>query len=161
MARRGKTTRVVRERAPAWELSSSVVETGRLLGLRRVDRPAALWARVREGLPYAALERVQAALALDMDAMARLIQVSARTLDRRRKQGQRLLPMESDRIVSAARIFVLTVALFEGDREAARTWLGRSNRALGGLAPLTMADTEIGAREVEALIGRLEHGVFT
>jgi uncharacterized protein (DUF2384 family) len=32
---------------------------------------------------------------------------------------------------------------------------------LGDVAPLEMAATETGAREVENLIGRLEHGVFS
>jgi hypothetical protein len=33
--------------------------------------------------------------------------------------------------------------------------------ALGGAVPLAVARTELGALEVERLIGRLEHGVFT
>ena len=34
-------------------------------------------------------------------------------------------------------------------------------RALGGAIPLDIAKTEVGAREVEQIIGRLEQGVFT
>jgi uncharacterized protein (DUF2384 family) len=34
-------------------------------------------------------------------------------------------------------------------------------RALGGRSPLDFAQTEPGAREVENVIGRLEHGVFS
>ena len=34
-------------------------------------------------------------------------------------------------------------------------------RALGGLTPLRCCDTEIGAREVESLLGRIEHGFFS
>jgi uncharacterized protein (DUF2384 family) len=34
-------------------------------------------------------------------------------------------------------------------------------RALGGAVPLEIAKTEVGAREVEQIIGRLEQGVFT
>jgi uncharacterized protein (DUF2384 family) len=40
-------------------------------------------------------------------------------------------------------------------------WLRSPNRALGGESPLALSKTEVGAREVENLIGRLEHGVFT
>jgi uncharacterized protein (DUF2384 family) len=32
---------------------------------------------------------------------------------------------------------------------------------LGGAIPLEIAKTEVGAREVEQIIGRLEQGVFT
>jgi putative toxin-antitoxin system antitoxin component (TIGR02293 family) len=50
--------------------------------------------------------------------------------------------------------------LFEGDRDAAADWLTRPQPALGGAVPLELAKTGLGTREVEALIGRLEHGVF-
>jgi len=39
-------------------------------------------------------------------------------------------------------------------------WLTRAQPALGGAIPLELAKTGLGTREVEALIGRLEHGVF-
>ena len=54
----------------------------------------------------------------------------------------------------------MAVALFEGDIAAARKWLQMPQRGLGGETPLDFASTEVGAREVENLIGRLEHGVF-
>ncbi len=47
------------------------------------------------------------------------------------------------------------------DHGRAIRWLKRPNRALGGIAPIAALDTELGAREVENLIGRLEHGVYT
>ena len=42
-------------------------------------------------------------------------------------------------------------------RRASR-WLRRSNRALGGVAPLAAIDTELGARQVENLLGRIAYG---
>jgi uncharacterized protein (DUF2384 family) len=39
--------------------------------------------------------------------------------------------------------------------------LTRPARALDGQTPLDFAGTEAGAREVESLIGRLEHAVYT
>jgi putative toxin-antitoxin system antitoxin component (TIGR02293 family) len=59
------------------------------------------------------------------------------------------------------RILALAVELFEGDVKAAKKWLQTPQRALGGAVPLEFASTEAGAKEVENLIGRLEHGVFT
>jgi putative toxin-antitoxin system antitoxin component (TIGR02293 family) len=58
-------------------------------------------------------------------------------------------------------IFDKTVDLFEGDVRGAVTWLTAPMRALAGESPLRYSRTEIGAREVENLIGRLEHGVFS
>ena len=60
-----------------------------------------------------------------------------------------------------ASLFEQAVDLFEGDAAAARRWLAAPNRALGGESPLSFAETEPGVREVERLIGRLEHGVVT
>ena len=60
-----------------------------------------------------------------------------------------------------SRVFGMTLALFEGDVEAARAWFATPAPALGDRTPLDVSTTEIGAREVENLIGRLEHGVFT
>jgi putative toxin-antitoxin system antitoxin component (TIGR02293 family) len=129
-----------------------------LLGLRAVD-PMALVARIRAGLSYGAFERFQRNIALTTEQLAALIQVNPRTLARRRAEGK-LAADESDRLVRASRLFGRALALFEGDGDAAREWLGSSAPALGGVTPLDAAETEAGAREVEALIGRLEHGVF-
>ena len=59
------------------------------------------------------------------------------------------------------RVFGRALELFEGDSQAAERWLSSPRAALGGATPLELAKTEAGAREVEALIGRLEHGVFS
>jgi putative toxin-antitoxin system antitoxin component (TIGR02293 family) len=45
-----------------------------------------------------------------------------------------------------------------GGSERARRWLRRPNRALGGLAPLAAIDTELGARQVENILGRIAYG---
>jgi uncharacterized protein (DUF2384 family) len=37
-------------------------------------------------------------------------------------------------------------------------WLKRPNRALGGLAPVSALDTEVGARQVENILGRIAYG---
>ena len=58
------------------------------------------------------------------------------------------------------RVFRKTLALFEGDREAAAAWLATAQPALGGVVPIDLAKTDGGAREVETLIEQLEHGVF-
>jgi len=45
-----------------------------------------------------------------------------------------------------------------GDEETATRWLKRTNRALGGATPLECIDTEIGARMVEDVLGRIAYG---
>jgi len=57
-------------------------------------------------------------------------------------------------------LFGLALALFEGDPAVAADWLTRPQPGLGGAVPIDLAKTGLGAREVETLLGRLEHGVF-
>ena len=130
-----------------------------LLGLKAYDT-ATLHARVRAGLSFAALQRLLRVTALPMHVAAAILHIPPRTLQRRRIAGK-LQPDESDRLVRLSRIIGKTLELFEGDPEGARQWLGAPVTALGGATPLTLSQTEPGALEVERLIGRLEHGVFS
>ena len=68
-------------------------------------------------------------------------------------------PRESDRLGRLARLFGRAHDLFEGDADAAREWLTTPQRALGNIVPLELGKTDIGATEVEILIGRLEYGI--
>jgi putative toxin-antitoxin system antitoxin component (TIGR02293 family) len=49
--------------------------------------------------------------------------------------------------------------LFEGGVAEAREWLTAPQPALGGRIPLEFARTQVGAAEVESLVGRLEQGI--
>lgn len=115
---------------------------------------------VEKGLAFSAVEALQAQMNLPAKEMARLLDIKFRTFLRRKEAG-RLQPAESDRVLRASRLFAHAQDLFEGDQEAARRWLMTPQRALGGAVPLEIAKTEVGAREVEQVIGRLEQGVFT
>ena len=53
------------------------------------------------------------------------------------------------------------VAYFDGNSRDAVEWLTHPNPALAGETPLERADTAVGADEVIALIGRMEHGIPT
>jgi putative toxin-antitoxin system antitoxin component (TIGR02293 family) len=128
-----------------------------LLGLRAYD-PLSLDARVRRGLAYAALERFLHNTALTTRQVAEVIQTPTRTLARRKEAGH-LAPEESDRLLRASRVAAGAIALFEGDVDAARHWLLTPQPLLGGRTPWELAATDIGAREVEHLVGRLEHGI--
>ena len=130
-----------------------------LLGLKPSDT-IRLVMKVEKGLPFRVVERLRRNMALTLEELAELIQVRPRTLSRRKEEG-RLQPDESDRALRASRLFGRTLELFEGDAATARAWLSEAQPALGGAIPLSMARTEIGAREEEILNGRLQHGVFS
>lgn len=130
-----------------------------LLGVDTIDN-LKLAKKVESGLPFDAFERVGRVSGLSTEALRGAIRIAPRTLARRRLE-KKLSPEESDRLVSLSRLLSLAIELFEGDVRAALSWFTSKNRALGGITPIAAASTEVGSREVEALIGRLEHGVFT
>ena len=130
-----------------------------LLNLK-VTTPVQLVRVIERGLPYATLERVRRETGLPLEQLAGSLGMSARTLSRRKKE-KKLSTAESDRLVTLSRLLVQAIELFEQNRPQAFRWFLQPNRALGNLSPLAMAATETGAREVEHLIGRLEHGVFS
>ena len=131
----------------------------RSLGLNLCDR-AALIEHIRKGLPVKALENLARARGLPEKEVARHVGISARTLARRKAEG-RFHPDESNRITRLSMLFDDVVELFEGDTASAAHWFHTPKRALGGAAPIGYADTEPGVREIQDLIGRLEHGVFS
>jgi putative toxin-antitoxin system antitoxin component (TIGR02293 family) len=68
-----------------------------------------------------------------------------------------LARFESDRIYRLARIVALARQNL-GSGDLALRWLKRPNRALGGSAPVAAIDTEVGARQVENVLGRIAYG---
>jgi putative toxin-antitoxin system antitoxin component (TIGR02293 family) len=111
---------------------------------------------VREGFPPAVVRELMRASSLTLKELAEALDLSPRSLQRRRRSG-RLARFESDRLYRLARIVALAAQSL-GDRENAVRWLKRSNRALGGIAPINDVDTELGARQVENLLGRIAYG---
>ncbi len=111
---------------------------------------------IREGFPPAVVEELMHASGLTLKELADSLDLSARSLQRRRRSG-RLARFESDRLYRLARIVALAHQSL-GDQDRTMRWLKRSNRALGGLAPIEALDTEAGAREVENVIGRIAYG---
>jgi putative toxin-antitoxin system antitoxin component (TIGR02293 family) len=149
---------LVRERAVvAYRANKAAPTSAELLGLRASD-PLSLAEKVEEGFPIRTFLRLQRTLNIGSSDLARIVNITLRTLARRKATG-RLEPDESDRLLRVARVFKAALDLFESDRKAALAWLSRPNRALNGKTPLQLATTDVGAREVERLVTRLEHGV--
>ena len=151
-------TRQTGSTATANRPKASSAVPGNTLGLKTADL-AHVTRMLKKGLPYHSLVRLQKRSGLPLETIVKVVQIPGRMLARRKASG-RLTSYESDRLLRLALIFEKTVALFEGDKAAACQWLNAPNKSLAGVAPLTMTETEIGGREVEDLIGRLEHGVF-
>jgi putative toxin-antitoxin system antitoxin component (TIGR02293 family) len=111
---------------------------------------------VRAGLPVSTVDRVLADGALSAAELDRLA-LPRKTLAHRRALG-RLSPEQSDRLVRVLRVVSEAEATF-GTREKAHRWLRLATTALAGRSPLELLDTDVGARRVELLLGRIAHGI--
>jgi putative toxin-antitoxin system antitoxin component (TIGR02293 family) len=110
---------------------------------------------IREGFPHAVVGELMQSSGLTLKELAGALDLSPRSLQRRRRG--RLARFESDRLYRMARLLALARETM-GDGDRASRWLKRSNRALGGVAPIAAIDTEVGARQVENLLGRIALG---
>lgn len=132
---------------------------GRSLGIR-ASSSGELIRQVERGFSFAALRNMETHSGIEISRLAEIIGIPERTLARR-KAGGRLTSEESERLLRIARVFEKAVDLFEGNGGEALDWLTSPKKALGNQVPLAYSRTELGAREVENLIGRLEYGVFS
>jgi putative toxin-antitoxin system antitoxin component (TIGR02293 family) len=133
----------------------------RQLGFRATDAGESTFKQVRDavqhGVPRAAFDQLRADLGVSNEEMADVLGIPTRTLARR---TERFKADESERLLRVGSVWAKALDVLE-ENAAARRWMTQPKRALGGLTPLRCCDTEIGAREVEALLGRIEHGVFS
>jgi len=120
---------------------------------------ASLISQILIGLPVQELKNLRASLDMPMEKLVPRLGISKATLHRRMASG-RLEPAESDRVVRFARLLGKAIEVMES-AENARQWLTSPQFGLGGAVPLEYAQTEVGAREVEDLLGRIEYGVYS
>ena len=132
---------------------------GVLHALGLTPDPTALIAAVKAGLDVRVFVELANQLGLSEARLAQVARIAPTTLGRRKRAGS-LAPDESERVLRLAVLLEHATRAFEDEADAA-DWLGTANVALGGVTPLDLADTEFGAREVDDLLGRLEHGVYS
>ncbi len=111
---------------------------------------------LEQGIP-AAWARSLESQGLTRDDVRRII--PDRTLDRRIAKGENLKIEEADGLARLLRVVKSARDLFEND-ENADGWLRNPIPSLGDRIPIEMAQTDLGAREVEAVMIRMAHGVY-
>ena len=141
--------------------TEKIVDTLGLGPTRR--RPLNSWEALHRlilgGLPFSTYTHLLATFKLTTTEAADIFHIPPRTLARRRTT-RRLHPDESDRVFRFARIAAKASEVL-GSEEKAGLWFHRPNRALNHQAPLTLLGTDAGIEQVETVLGRLEHGVFS
>ena len=125
----------------------------------KAKHPTDLIRQIQKGLRFSELETLQNSIDMPFEQLAAKLCISRSTLQRRKAAG-RLSPDESDKVMRLSRLLEHATKVF-GDIEKARAWLKFPQRGLGGAVPLDYAETEVGAREVDNLLGRIDYGVYS
>jgi putative toxin-antitoxin system antitoxin component (TIGR02293 family) len=125
----------------------------------KAKHPTELIRKIQKGLRFSELETLQNSIDLPFEQLAAKLAISRSTLQRRKAAG-RLSPDESDKVMRLSRLLEHAKKVF-GDVDKARAWLKHPQYGLGGAVPLDYAETEVGAREVDNLLGRIEYSVYT
>ena len=127
--------------------------------LRARPRVAMDWIPlVRRGLPSASVDAIVRLTRITQAELAQALAIPERTLARRKREGV-LSAEESSKLLRLARVVERAGEVFEAVQPAL-AWLETANAALGGVTPLSLLDTDIGADSVLETLGRIEHGVF-
>ena len=127
--------------------------------IAKAKHPTELIRQIQKGLRFTELETLQNSIDLPFEQLAAKLSISRSTLQRRKAAG-RLSPDESDKVIRFSRLLEHAARVF-GDIEKGRAWLKYPQYGLGGAVPLDYARTEIGAREVDNLLGRIDYGVYS
>jgi putative toxin-antitoxin system antitoxin component (TIGR02293 family) len=142
--------------------TQAIAETlgGRKVLGKTIRKPADLAKLVRSGLPATSVTALAEKLHIANAVLSQKLGIPQRTLTRRLSSKSLLTSAESDRTVRVARVCTHAVEMI-GDQEKAIAWLRTPNRALSGERPLDLLDTDMGARMVEDIVGRIAYGVYS
>jgi putative toxin-antitoxin system antitoxin component (TIGR02293 family) len=112
---------------------------------------------VGEGLPKIALRNAVRRVFLVVREANRYLYRIVPEATFKRRNGK-LRTTESERTERLARVIAAAEAAW-GDRTDSREWLTRPHPELSNRSPIDCALTELGARQVESLIDRLQYGL--
>jgi putative toxin-antitoxin system antitoxin component (TIGR02293 family) len=141
---------------------------GNASGFREDDRP--FEGLVIEGISGAAAAKAPALRAMPgslaalrdlgySEAEINTLVVPRRTLARREAHNEPLSVEETDKALRLERIATLATQIF-GQAVKANGWLRKPKRQLEGETPLNFLRSETGARIVEDMLRRIEHGIL-
>ena len=117
----------------------------------------ALVEQIREGFQFELVEELAKLSGVELSELVALGVIPRRTLAHS-KQNQQFSPTQSDRATRFFRLFQRAKDTF-GSEEKAMLWLKKPTRPLRQSAPMDLLDTEEGARVVEDLLTRIDHGI--
>lgn len=114
---------------------------------------------VKKGLPAGVVRALAAQTRSSLSLLQDVTGLDKNTFRRRERSKSRLKADESDRLVRVARVAALATEAMGADDGV--EWLHEPNRALGDRIPMEMLHTEVGARQVEDVLLRVQYGVYS
>lgn len=121
--------------------------------------PRACAALIHNQLDVSFYEGLAMSVSLSTKKLFSLLGVSP-TIQRRWKKTQQLTISESDYAFRQALVLQDALRLFEGSGEAAVDWLTQPSISLSGATPASLLSTFVGMKTVDALIWKIENGVY-
>jgi putative toxin-antitoxin system antitoxin component (TIGR02293 family) len=114
----------------------------------------------RRGIGAGTAKALMSQWDLEAQQFTAILGTSPRTLARRVQNKQSLDSVESDRLIRFLRLMARAEEAL-GDTGHALDWLKRENRALDGITPLALLDTDPGVERVEEILNRIAFGVYS
>lgn len=112
-----------------------------------------------KGIPKQSVVNLATVLAVPMKDIATLLNLSYKTLGRKKKTDT-LDSITSSLSIEIANTISKGVSVFE-DADKFNRWLHKENRALKGHKPFDLLNTPTGIKLVNQILGRIEEGVYT
>ena len=130
----------------------------KLLGIPAPRTPFAFHDLVSMGLPARSATFFKKSSGFTNIELSKLLGISEKTFIRWQETPKKPIdPVVSDRLYRTAKILALAAEVLE-DKDAARAWLSDPQFGLGNKTPRELLTTDAGARQVEDLLLRMEHG---
>jgi putative toxin-antitoxin system antitoxin component (TIGR02293 family) len=114
---------------------------------------------VSAGLPAHLARELASCFEISLPDVAGLLRMNPRTLQRRIGEGSLDLN-GSERLWQLSRLVHRAEEVLES-RAGALHWFKNPIAALGWATPMAYARTAVGLRELENILGRIEHGVYS
>lgn len=123
---------------------------------------------IKRGVRATDAKHVIADLAIAQGAALRALNLSQATVNKKAKQGQKLSPDESERVIGLARLVGQVQAIVQESGTAqgfdATTWMSRWLNeplpALGGVRPIDLMDTMEGQGVVSTALAQVQSGAY-
>tara|TARA_B100002049_G_C15967270_1_gene327152 strand:- start:3 stop:512 length:510 start_codon:yes stop_codon:yes gene_type:complete len=115
--------------------------------------------KARVGIDYKQYHVVFERMSFNSTDLSKYLQISKRTLEKKKQDKLPLSHTASDRLLELAELYDYGIEVF-ANKEKFEKWMNRKSLALGGIIPKDLLDTSHGIRIVRQALGRIEHGVF-